>query len=107
LGHRQTILHINLLRKWEERVKTINVITTNEDLVDGEGEILDSMGIAKEPKTFNVGGHLSNLILSSYDITPTYQEGQPEWQCRRFIASIDVNKTLTVDRFSYTVSDRL
>jgi hypothetical protein len=59
LGHRKTILHINLLRKWEERVETVNVITINEDLVDGEEKIFDSMGIAKEPKTFNVGGHLS------------------------------------------------
>jgi hypothetical protein len=65
LGHRKTILHINLLRKWEERVETVNVITINEDLVDGEEKILDSMGIAKEPKTFNVGGHLSIVAMTS------------------------------------------
>ena len=29
LGHRKTVLHINLLRKWEERVEAVNVITVN------------------------------------------------------------------------------
>jgi hypothetical protein len=40
-------------------VETVNVITINEDLVDGEEKILDSIDIAKELKTFNVGGHLN------------------------------------------------
>jgi hypothetical protein len=59
LGHRKTVLHINLLRKWEERVETVNIITVNEDLMDGEDKILDSIDITKQPKNFNVGGHLS------------------------------------------------
>jgi hypothetical protein len=59
LGHRKTVLHINLLRKWEERVETVNVITVHDDLVDGEEEILDSIDVAREKKSFNFGGHLS------------------------------------------------
>jgi hypothetical protein len=48
-----------LLHKWEERVETVNVITVHDDLVDGEEEILDSIDVAREKKSFNVGGHLS------------------------------------------------
>jgi hypothetical protein len=37
LGHRKTVLHINLLRKWEERVETVNVITVHNDETDRNG----------------------------------------------------------------------
>ena len=35
------------------------MITVNNDLVDGEEKLLDSIDVDRELKTFNVGGHLS------------------------------------------------
>jgi hypothetical protein len=39
MGHRRTILHINMLKKWESRVETINVATLDDELVEGEEKI--------------------------------------------------------------------
>jgi hypothetical protein len=35
------------------------MITVNNDLVEGEEKLLDSIDVARESKTYNVGGHLS------------------------------------------------
>lgn len=59
LGNRKTILHINLLRKWEERIEVANVVTVNDDLVEGEEKILDSMELVNLPMMYNVGVHLT------------------------------------------------
>jgi len=59
LGHRKTILHINVLRKWEERTEIINVITVNDDLTDGEDTILDSLDAVKDTVIVSVGDHLT------------------------------------------------
>ena len=47
------------MRKWEERTEVVNVITINNDLVDGEERILESMDSEKNPKTFKLGDHLN------------------------------------------------
>jgi hypothetical protein len=49
--------------KWNERVKTVNVITVNDDLVDEE-KLLDSIDVAREPNKFNVGSQLSQEELT-------------------------------------------
>jgi hypothetical protein len=53
-----------MLKKWESRVETINVATLDDELVEGEEKIWESIDCSKASKTFNIGQHLSPIQTS-------------------------------------------
>jgi hypothetical protein len=56
---RKTVLHMNMLKRWKERIKTVNVFSLVDDLAERDEKILDSYQPNQTSRRFSIGSHLS------------------------------------------------
>ena len=58
IGNRKTILHINMLKKWEERSDAVNLVMVDHEIQDEEVSFWNAIDDRNETTKFNIGGHL-------------------------------------------------
>lgn len=58
MGRRKTVLHINLLRKWEERSEPVNLVILDDGIQEEEKTFWEKMEDSNDATNFNIGSQL-------------------------------------------------
>lgn len=66
-GHRKTILHINMLKKWEDRPEMINLVMVDHGIQDEEKSFWEKFDESSDTKEFNIGRHLQPNQISELE----------------------------------------
>ena len=59
MGQRKTVLHINILKRWEERTEEVIVVMLDDETIEEDEKVWQSVDLPTTSQNFKIGEHLS------------------------------------------------
>jgi hypothetical protein len=64
MGQRKTVLHINMLKRWEERSQEVNVVMLDDETIEEDEKVWQSVDLPTSSQNFKIGEHLSETQVT-------------------------------------------